>query len=177
MGYIEETGASQYLRDSRIASIYEGTTGIQAADLVGRKLAPDQGEAMTDLIREFRAIEAKLGDEELKAIRDALTAAVDALQLATRWVLEIVGRDPQAAMAASVSYLMLVGYVCGGWQMARAALVCKRELPSLEDHDFHRQKLATARFYADQILPKVDALRKAVTSGASTAMALTEEQF
>jgi len=177
MGYIEETGASQYLRDSRIASIYEGTTGIQAADLVGRKLAPDQGEAMTDLIREIRAIEAKLGDEELKAIRDALTAAVDALQLATRWVLEIVGRDPQAAMAASVSYLMLVGYVCGGWQMARAALVCKRELPSLEDHDFHRQKLATARFYADQILPKVDALRKAVTSGASTAMALTEEQF
>jgi len=73
---------------------------------------------MTDLIREIRAIEAKLGDEELKAIRDALTAAVDALQLATRWVLEIVGRDPQAAMAASVSYLMLVGYVLrGGWQM------------------------------------------------------------
>jgi len=135
---------------------------------------------MTDLIREIRAIEAKLGEsghEELKAIRDALTAAVDALQLATRWVLETVGRDPQAAMAASVSYLMLVGYVCGGWQMARAALVCKRELPSLEDHDFHRQKLATARFYADQILPKVDALRKAVTSGASTAMSLTEEQF
>ncbi len=180
MGYVEETGACQYLRDSRIAPIYEGTTGIQAADLIGRKLALDQGEAMTDLIREMRAIGGKLGAsgrQELNAIREALTAAVDALQLATRWVSEMVSRDPQAAMAASVNYLMLVGYVCGGWQMARAALACRSERPAPEDLDFHRQKLATARFYADQILPKVDALLKAVTSGASTAMVVAEEQF
>jgi len=180
MGYVEETGASQYLRDSRIAPIYEGTTGIQAADLVGRKLAMDQGATMAGLIREMRSVEGNLkdlGDEELNAIREALTTAIDALQLATRWVLETVNRDPQAAMAASVNYLMLVGYVCGGWQMARAALVCKREYQSPEDQTFYRQKLATARFYADQILPKVGALLKAVTSGASTAMSLTEEQF
>jgi hypothetical protein len=180
MGYVEETGACQYLRDSRIAPIYEGTTGIQAADLVGRKLAMDQGATMAGLIREMRSVEGELkdrGHEELNAIREALATAIDALQLATRWVLETVNRDPQAAMAASVNYLMLVGYVCGGWQMARAALVCKRAFQTLEDHTFYRQKLATARFYADQILPKVDALLKAVTSGASTAMSLTEEQF
>jgi alkylation response protein AidB-like acyl-CoA dehydrogenase len=180
MGYVEETGACQYLRDSRIAPIYEGTTGIQAADLVGRKLAMDQGATMAGLIREMRSVEGKLkdrGHEELNAIREALTTAIDALQLATRWVLETVNRDPRAAMAASVNYLMLVGYVCGGWQMARAALVCKCKFQSLEDHTFYRQKLATAQFYADQILPKVDALLKAVTSGASTAMSLTEEQF
>jgi alkylation response protein AidB-like acyl-CoA dehydrogenase len=180
MGYIEETGACQYLRDSRIAPIYEGTTGIQAADLVGRKLATDQGAAMAGLIREMRSVEGELkdhGHEELNAIREALATAIDALQLATRWVLETVNRDPQAAMAASVSYLMLVGYVCGGWQMARAALVCKLGFQTLVDHTFYRQKLATARFYADQILPKVDALLKAVISGASTAMSLTEAQF
>ena len=180
MGYVEETGACQYLRDSRIAPIYEGTTGIQAADLVGRKLAMDQGATMAGLIGEMRSVEGKLkdrGDEELNAIREALATAIDALQLATRWVLETVNRDPQAAMAASVSYLMLVGYVCGGWQMARAALVCKLGFQTLVDHTFYRQKLATARFYADQILPKVDALLKAVISGASTAMSLTEAQF
>jgi len=180
MGYVEETGASQYLRDSRIAPIYEGTTGIQAADLVGRKLALDQGATMAGLVRDMRAVERNLedgGHEELNAIREALATAIDALQLATRWVLETVNQNPQAAMAASVNYLMLVGYVCGGWQMARAALVCKRRFQSLEDHTFYRQKLATARFYADQIRPKVDALRKAVTSGASTAMMLSEEQF
>jgi acyl-CoA dehydrogenase len=180
MGFIEETGAAQYLRDSRIAPIYEGTTGIQAGDLVGRKLASDNGAAMADLIEEMRAVEAELGGSDnidFPAIRQALEAGVDALEQATHWVLHTIRQDPNAVHAASVSYMMLTGYVCGGWQMARAAIAARRMLASGADERFCRAKIATARFYAEQILPKASALLTAVKSGASTAFALDEEQF
>jgi 3-(methylsulfanyl)propanoyl-CoA dehydrogenase len=177
MGYIEETGACQYLRDARIAPIYEGTTGIQAADLVDRKLAMDQGAAMALLIRDMRSLEAELEGAELAALRKSLAAGFQALDQATQWLLQTFGHDPNAAVAASGNYLMLAGYVCGGWQMARAARAAQAKLAAGEDAVFYGGKLATARFYTDQILPKADALLKAVESGASTALTLAEEQF
>ncbi len=180
MGYVEETGACQYLRDARVTPIYEGTTGIQAADLVGRKLAMDQGAAMADLIQEMRGIEAELAQAdsaELTVIGASLTAGVQALEQATQWVLQTFSQDPNAAAVASGNYLMLTGYVCGGWQMARAALVAKSKLDAGEDPGFHGAKLATARFYAEQIMPQADALLKIVRSGGSSILALSAEQF
>jgi 3-(methylthio)propanoyl-CoA dehydrogenase len=180
MGFIEETGAAQHLRDARIAPIYEGTTGIQAGDLVARKLPADNGRAMAALIGEMCAVEAQLGGSDnldFPAIRENLAVGIQALEQATQWMLQTIGRDPDAALGASVNYMMLTGYVCGGWQMARAALVARARLNAGEDEDFCRAKIATARFYAEQILPKANALLTAVKSGASTALALEEEQF
>jgi alkylation response protein AidB-like acyl-CoA dehydrogenase len=180
MGFIEETGAAQHLRDARIAPIYEGTTGIQAGDLVGRKLPADNGRAMAALIGEMHAVEAQLGGSDnldFPAIHENLAAGIQALEQATQWMLQTIGTDPDAALGASVNYMMLTGYVCGGWQMARAALVARARLNAGEDENFCRAKIATARFYAEQILPKANALLTAVKSGASTALALEEEQF
>ena len=174
MGLVEETGACQHLRDSRIAPIYEGTTGIQAGDLVGRKLAMDKGEAMVQLTRDMRAIERQLAEaagDELAAIRSSLADGIQALEDANAWMLDTLEQSPESALAASVNYLMLSGYVCGGWQMARAALVAKTKIDEGTDLGFHGTKLATTRFYADQVLPKASALLKAVQSGPSTALA------
>jgi len=180
MGFIEETGAAQYLRDARIAPIYEGTTGIQAGDLVGRKLPTDGGSAMAGLIDEMRAVEGQLGGSDnvdFPAIRENLATGIRALEHATQWMLQTIGQDPDAALGASVNYMMLTGYVCGGWQMARAALAARARSASGADADFCRAKILTARFYAEQILPKATALLTAVRSGASTALALEEAQF
>ena len=180
MGFIEETGACQYLRDARIAPIYEGTTGIQAADLVGRKLPADKGWAMAALIGEMHAVEPQLAQADgadFASIRAALRDGVLALEQATQWVLQTIEQDPAATLAASFSYLMLVGYVCGGWQMARAAVAARACLQSGEHKGFYRAKIATATFYAEQIMPKANALLSVVKSGASTALALGEECF
>jgi acyl-CoA dehydrogenase len=181
MGFIEETGACQYLRDARIAPIYEGTTGIQAADLVGRKLAADQGAAMAALVAEMRGVDGQIaeanGGAGFMSIRGALRDGVHALEQATQSVLRTFERDPDAALVASVSYLMLVGYVCGGWQMARAAVAARARLQSGEHAGFYRAKIATATFYAEQVMPKAIALLSIVQSGASTALMLGEDCF
>jgi acyl-CoA dehydrogenase len=180
MGYIEETGACQFLRDARIAPIYEGTTGIQAADLAARKLAADRGAAMTALVAEMREAALELqhcADTQVVSIGTALAASVQALDDATGWMLHTLATQPDAALASSVDYLMLVGYVCGGWQMGRAAFVASRKSAVNEDPDFHRTKLVTARFYADKVMPKANALLEAIRSGASSASSLTIEQF
>ncbi|HKC44227.1 MAG TPA: acyl-CoA dehydrogenase [Burkholderiales bacterium] len=180
MGYIEETGACQYLRDARIATIYEGTTGIQGGDLVGRKLATDQGAGMRTLVAEMRATEAELthaDDADLAAIAAALGDAIKTLETSTAAVLRHLAASPDAALAASVNYLMLLGYVCGGWQMARAAAAARARLAAADDEGFHRAKVATARFYAEQVLPKASSLAAAVLSGASTALAVDEAQL
>jgi 3-(methylthio)propanoyl-CoA dehydrogenase len=180
MGFIEETGAAQYLRDARIAPIYEGTTGIQAADLAGRKLPHDNGATMAALIADMRHVEAKLGTVNsagFPSIHVHLATAVDALEQATHWMLETIAKDPAAAMAASVSYMMLTGYVCGGWQMARAALAAHAGTLADGDEGFRRAKIVTATFYAEQILPKATALLTPVRSGASHAQDLRDEDF
>ena len=180
MGYIEETGACQFLRDARIAPIYEGTTGIQAADLAGRKLGSDGGAAMAALIAEMRQVAVELARSEdtgVASIGASLASGVEALDSATAWMLHALATEPDAALASSVDYLMLTGYVCGGWQMGRAALVASRKSTANEDPDFHRAKLATARYYADKVLPKANALLAAIRSGSSSGTSLPIEQF
>ncbi len=178
MGFVEETGACQHLRDSRITTIYEGTTGIQAADLAGRKLNMDRGAAMRALLADIEATVAEIGQlqgDDLATIRDNLRDGSRALAEATEWMLG--ARNADSAMAVSVDYLMLAGYVCGGWQLARAARVAQDKLMTGQDPVFHEAKLITARFYAEHVLPKAGALLRSVRSGGVSIMALTEEQF
>jgi len=160
MGYIEETGAAQYLRDARIAPIYEGTNGIQANDLVGRKLGRDRGEAARELIAEMRANLGELDAPELAALRQRLTDATAALDTATAY---LVTAEPALAAAGSVPYLHLCGTVLGGWLMARVAAL------ALQRHDagLSAAKLATARFYAEHFLARAQAYLPAVMGGAT----------
>ena len=177
MGFIEETGAAQYLRDARITTIYEGTTGIQAADLVGRKLPAQQGAAMAELIAEIRSVVAaveRVDGTLFTSIAQQLAAGVDALEWASDWMRATLASDPTAAFAASVNYMMLAGTVCGGWQLARSALIAQA---SSAPDDFLRGKITTAAFYAEQILPKAASLLTSVRAGASHAQALPVEQF
>ena len=180
MGFIEETGVAQYLRDARIAPIYEGTTGIQAADLVGRKLPAEQGAAMTALIADMRGVLAALeavDDAAFAAIAQHLDAGIAALEQAGAWMLDSLGGDPGAALAGSVNYMMLTGYVCGGWQLARAALFARAALVENPGDEFFQAKIITAAFYAEQILPKAGALLATVRTGAARAQDLPVEQF
>jgi len=138
----------------------------------------DQGATMRALIADIETTVAELSSapgDDLATIRAALSDGVKALTEATQWIL--ASRDPNAVMAVSVDYLMLTGYVCGGWQMARAARVAQSKLASGEDPVFHEAKLITARFYAEHILPKAGALSRSVQQGGVSMMALTEEQF
>jgi hypothetical protein len=135
---------------------------------------------MAGLIAEMRTVEQQLGgsdNADFPIIRDGLVTGIDTLERATRWVLRTIGDNPNAALAASVNYMMLTGYVCGGWQMARAALAARGRLAANGVDPFCRAKIATARFYADQIMPKAAALLAIVETGASTAFTLNEEQF
>jgi 3-(methylthio)propanoyl-CoA dehydrogenase len=158
MGYIEETGAAQYLRDARIAPIYEGTNGIQANDLVGRKLGRDQGEAARELIAEMRATLTDLGDG-FDAIQTLLETGIEALGQATK---HLVGAEPALAAAGSAPYLALFGTVAGGWLMARLALAARGR-----GGDFAAAKLATARFYAEHFLARAPSYLPAIAGGAT----------
>jgi alkylation response protein AidB-like acyl-CoA dehydrogenase len=181
MGFIEETGAAQHYRDARIITIYEGTTGIQANDLIGRKTARDGGKVALTVVAQMRALDAELGEQpgaEFAAIRRGLADAVAALETAIEWVVRTYGADSRAAHAASVPYLKLWGLTAGGWQMARAALVSAHRLSGGEgDSDFYRAKIATARFYADYHLPQAVALKHAILTAGESVFALADEQF
>lgn len=179
MGFIEETGAAQHLRDARITAIYEGTTGIQAMDLIGRKVARDSGAAVRLLLGEMRKTQAALKearDAALQSLEASLSAGVADLEQATDYVLNTFGQNPRAAIAGSVPYLMLLGTVGGGWLMAQAALAAQRKL-SGEDKAFYTSKVATARFYADHVLPKASAYRHEVVNGAESTLHLDEALF
>ena len=180
MGYIEETGAAQYLRDARISTIYEGTTGIQANDLIGRKMARDGGAAFREVIGRMRALDVELeqqDDTHLCAIRRRFSVAVDALDKAGAWVVTTCATDIRAASASAVPFLMLFGVVAGGWQMARAALAAQARIAGGESDPFYPAKIVTARFFADHLLAQADGLASTVTEGASGVMGLTDEQF
>jgi len=180
MGFIEETGAAQYLRDARITTIYEGTTGIQAADLVGRKVGFEKGATAFAIIEVMRKIDAKLatsGNPDVSAARENLRHAIDGLAAATQWVVDTFPHNPQAVAAVSVPFLKLWGTVGGGWLMARAALIADAKAGTDGDTDFYRSKIVTARFYAEHILPQTAGLTSAVTGGSSSVLALTEAQF
>ncbi|HEV3239113.1 MAG TPA: acyl-CoA dehydrogenase [Casimicrobiaceae bacterium] len=181
MGFIEETGAAQHSRDARIITIYEGTTGIQANDLIGRKTARDGGKTALAVIAQMQALDAELARQqgaEFAAIRAGLAAAASALTTAVEWVVRTYGSDSRAAHAASVPYLKLWGLAAGGWQMARAALASAQRLAEGGgDADFHRAKITTARFYADYHLPQTVALKHAVVTAGESVLALADEQF
>jgi alkylation response protein AidB-like acyl-CoA dehydrogenase len=180
MGYIEETGAAQHFRDSRIAPIYEGTNGIQANDLVGRKLMRDQGAAARGFVAEMRELLPKLrtdAADDLAAIEAQLSPAVDALETATTRLLAIGGSDAAAAAAAAVPYLRMFGLVAGGWLMARSAVAAESYLAAgTGDLAFYEAKIVTARFYAEHFLPGAAALLPAVTGG-TTVLAFDIERF
>ena len=178
MGFIEETGAAQYLRDARITTIYEGTTGIQANDLVGRKVAFEKGATAQAVIAQMRGLDAPLAQAGLDAMRENLKSAVDGLEAATRWLVESYARDPRAAAAVSVPYLRLFGTVAGGAVMARAALIAQEKCKGADKGDaFHKAKLATARFYADHLLPQSQALARQITQGAGSVLAIDPAEF
>ena len=181
MGFIEETGAAQYYRDARIITIYEGTTGIQANDLVGRKTARDAGATAHLVAAQIDKVAAHLAshvDPSLNAIGLRLAAATAALQTAIDWMVSTWTTNPRIAYAGSVPYLKLWGVVAGGWQMGRAARIAVDKLDRGEgDAAFMRAKLATARFYAECLLPLADAYAQSVVSGSQGALALGAEQF
>ncbi|MGA9856052.1 MAG: acyl-CoA dehydrogenase [Gammaproteobacteria bacterium] len=181
MGYIEETGVAQYFRDARISTIYEGTTGIQAKDLIGRKIARDKGMTAKALIGMMRATEKDLANapgEMLKAIHSRLKTGIDALEEVVNWLVGEYASDVKAAAAGSVPFLMLVGIVSGGWQMARAALAAQKKIASGGGESaFYQAKLGTARFYADHELTRAPALKESIVSGAVGVLALSEDQF
>ena len=181
MGFIEETGAAQHLRDARITTIYEGTTGIQANDLIGRKVAREGGATAKEVIAVMRAVEAELGKaagEDMAATREAFSAALTAAEECVSWMVITYGNDIKAAHAGAVPFLKLMGIVCGGWQMARAALVARQRLSEGKGNkSFYEAKIKTARFYADHVLTQAPGLRNAIVHGAAGVMALAEDQF
>ena len=171
MGFIEETGAAQYMRDVRITTIYEGTTGIQSNDLIGRKLGHDRGAAMgaliADMERELQAIATT--DASVDATRKAALEAVAALKSATQALLRTLASRPDAGMAVSVPYLKLCGYVTGGWLLAKSAAIAAAK-PDGPDREFYAAKIRTARFYAAQVLPGAVALARVVEGGGMSVV-------
>jgi butyryl-CoA dehydrogenase len=179
MGFIEETGAAQYYRDARILTIYEGTTAIQANDLVGRKTARDGGRVARAVIAQVKATENALaGAGSFDAILGALVEGRVALESVVEFVVAGVKSDVRSVFAGSASYLRLAGVVLGGWQMARAALAAQRMIDAGEgDRAFLEAKIATARFFAAHVLVQAPGLAAAVLHGGGAVMALAEEQF
>ncbi|THF66109.1 acyl-CoA dehydrogenase [Pseudothauera nasutitermitis] len=180
MGFIEETGAAQHLRDARITPIYEGTTAIQANDLIGRKIAREAGATIQGVVAEMRKVQAELAakDGDFTAIGRALGNGIQAVEEAVAYILATYNADIKAAHVGSVPFLKLLGIVAGGWQMARAALVAERKLAQGEgDAAFYQAKIVTARFYADHVLAQASGLSYAVVNGAAGALALSDEQF
>lgn len=180
MGFIEETGAAQFWRDSRITTIYEGTTGIQAADLVGRKTLRDGGAAAGELLEEIEAVAASLGraDPHIADIKSALEQAVADVRGVLSWMASAQSDDARLPAAASAHYLKLWGITCGGWQMARAAKVCHDKLGAGEDEGaFCATKIATAHYFAQQVMPQTTALHKTIVAGSDTVLLLDAANF
>jgi alkylation response protein AidB-like acyl-CoA dehydrogenase len=181
MGFIEETGAAQHLRDARITTIYEGTTGIQANDLVGRKIAREGGVTVKEwigVLRKFDLDLAKSGNPDIQAMRGRLSAGVQAVADSVDYILQTAAKDPNAAFAGAVPFLKLMGIVAGGWQMARAALIAEKKLSDKAgDQAFYSAKISTTRFFGDHVLSQAPGLAAAVASGASAVMALSDDQF
>lgn len=170
MGYIEETGIAQHFRDIRIAPIYEGTNGIQAADLVARKLGVRGGASVREFIAEMRQLDKRLAEagDAFATIRDRLAKQLDALETATDWMLRTGQSEPNALLAGSTPYLRMWGLCVGGWLMARSALAAR----DAGDEAEVQSQLVLARFYAEQLLPQVSGLLSATTSGADDLFAL-----
>ena len=178
MGFIEETGAAQYYRDAKILTIYEGTTAIQANDLVGRKTLRDGGQTAKGIAQQIATTVAEL-KKNGSADALAVAARLDAARQAFVDVVEYLAseKDPNAVYAGSVPYLMLAGNLMAGWQLGRALLVAQDALAQGEDAAFMQAKITTARFYADHLLSKAPGLRDSIVAGAASVTALALEAF
>jgi alkylation response protein AidB-like acyl-CoA dehydrogenase len=181
MGFIEETGAAQYYRDAKILTIYEGTTAIQANDLVGRKTARDGGQTAKAIAQQIAKTETELAKRDSVAAR-AMHKRLSAARVAFEQVVDFVAGgtkgNPNAVFAGSVPYLMLAGNVMAGWQLARALLVAESQLKAGEgDAAFLQAKVTTAQFYAEHILSRVPGQRDAIVEGADSVTALALESF
>ncbi|KAF1018676.1 MAG: 3-methylmercaptopropionyl-CoA dehydrogenase [Paracidovorax wautersii] len=181
MGFIEETGAAQYYRDARILPIYEGTTAIQANDLVGRKTLRDGGAMLRTLATQIEQTEADLrqdGSEAALAVLAHLARGRHALLAVGEFITTHGSADPNAVYAGSVPYLMLAGNLVSGWQLGRALLAAQRlDTEGQGDGGFARRKVATARFYAEHVLSRIPALETAIVQGAGSALALAPDAF
>ena len=176
MGYIEETGAAQHFRDARITTIYEGTTGIQANDLVGRKLLRDGGSAAYLLLERIQ--ETVAGLDVQPRLAGSLHNGVTDLRAATEWILDVAADDPRLPAAAAAYYLHLWGVVAGGWLMAQAAQAAWRKLQQGDgDGDWYTAKIQTAKYYADHILSRSVSLREAIVNGSASTMAVDVEHL
>jgi hypothetical protein len=180
MGYVEETGAAQHFRDARITTIYEGTTAIQANDLVQRKLLRDGGAAAAAMIEEMRGLDGLLAaaGDGFQVLRQGLAEQLGHFERVLRWLPARCAEDPHAAGAASVNLLLGSGYLAGGWKMAAAALAAGERLASGEgDTEFLQAKMVTARFYFEHLLPRAGGHLSAVMAGSGSMMAMPEAQF
>ncbi|MDE2605593.1 MAG: acyl-CoA dehydrogenase [Burkholderiales bacterium] len=180
MGFIEETGAAQYYRDARILTIYEGTTAIQANDLVGRKTARDGGRTAQLVAARIEHTERELAARDSAAARAMarrLGAARKAFQDVVGFIVQQGKASPNAAFAGSVPYLLLAGNLVAGWQLARSLLVAEDLLQKGQDPEFMRAKIETARFYAEHILARAPGMRDAIVEGGESVMALPLEAF
>jgi alkylation response protein AidB-like acyl-CoA dehydrogenase len=180
MGFIEETGAAQHYRDARILTIYEGTTAIQANDLIGRKTARDGGAVARAIAAQIEVTErelAKRNGEHAQAVLKRLRAARQAFVDVVAFVVEQGKSDPNAVFAGSVPYLMLAGNLMAGWQMARALLVAEQRLSAGDRAEFMRAKIQTTRFYADHILSRVPGVRDSIVDGAGGVTGMASEDF
>jgi hypothetical protein len=178
MGFIEETGAAQHLRDAKILSIYEGTTAIQANDLVGRKTTRDGGQTAKAVAAQIATTEAQLrqaGNSAATQVAKRLQAAREAFEQVVDYIVANTKSNPNAAFAGSVPYLMLAGNLVAGWQLARALLVAQEH--QAQDPAFMQAKVITARFYADHILSKAPAMRDAIVDGADSVVDMPLEAF
>ena len=176
MGYIEETGAAQHLRDARITTIYEGTTAIQANDLIGRKIAREKGATINAVIGEMRTAAAGL-DGDLALIGSRQFAAVDALERAVLWIVANFASDPKAVHAGAVPFLHLFGIIAGGWQMGRTAVIARARIAAGDGDPFWPAKLATTRFFADHFLTQAAGLAESVIDGATGALEMADDSF
>ena len=169
MGYVEEMGAAQHYRDARIAPIYEGTNGIQAIDLVARKIPMRDGGVIEDLIGQMTALDAELAEagEDFETIRAGLSEAVADLSRAVLWLATHGVKDANDALAGATPFLRLMGTTVGGWYLARSALAAREQLAKGGgDEEFLEAKIATARFYCEQLLPQTKGLLPMVTAGS-----------
>ncbi|MFW1678709.1 acyl-CoA dehydrogenase [Pontibacter sp. JAM-7] len=179
MGYVEETGAAQHARDARILTIYEGTTGIQALDLIGRKTLRNSGQTMARLLADIEdTCKALQTNNDLLDLAQALSCALADARKALAWVLDNGAQTASASGAISMAYLMLSGYLCGGWLMAKQAATAHAMLQKGPDNSaFLQAKITTARFYCQHLLPRVKACTETVLQGHESVMALPEDQF
>jgi hypothetical protein len=179
MGFIEETGACQHLRDARITTIYEGTTAIQANDLIGRKVAREGGHSMRALLGEMAETRAALlasQDVQVRVVGKALGCAIAALDEVTEWLLKTYDAEPRAAAAGAVPFLKLTGVVAAAWLMGRAVQVAVGRVDAA-DGDFYRAKLVTARYFAEHVVPEAACYREAILNGSGSVLALEEALF